>query len=546
MPPGSPRSRPSSPTRPTPLTEASLASAVDALASRDPDLGAIVARFGRPPLWDREPGFPTLVHLILEQQVSLASAQAAFDRLRLATDPLTPAAFLRLDDAELLAIGFSRQKTRYARALRTALADGALDLDALPGLDDAAVDAALTALPGIGPWTATIYRLMVLGRPDAWPIHDIALAQAIAEVRGLDRRPGADEMLALAEGWRPWRAVAARILWHHYLSVRAERARPPVAAETRAGLPSRRDLPADDAWSSGPTPPGRRAVSFAHAALPPRRSAAVPGRARRHRRPRRLGGRRVRRDERRGRACGACDPDRHLRRRRAVRLPLPPPDAGDPGRTALVAGLAGARAAPRPARGPGPPHPLGRRAGRPLACPGRRGRGADGPPRRPGAGSAWARSRPRSRTRVPSRILGTESSPGLLRGGRRRRPDRADEGAGGGPVDAGDGGRGGGDPGRRVLRADPPLRDRASTRPPPSPCCAPWSATSTWSCRAATCPTRRGRCASRLDAATAADESTHAYVGRLEAMVDESRQPEGDDLITEIERFLRDQSGGAG
>jgi DNA-3-methyladenine glycosylase II len=206
-----------------PLTEASLAVAVDLLASRDPDLGAVVARLGRPPLWDREPGFPTLVHLILEQQVSLASARAAFDRLGLAADPLTPAAFLGLDDAGLLAIGFSRQKTRYARALATALDTGSLDLDSLPGLDDAAVDAVLTALPGIGPWTATIYRLMVLCRPDAWPVHDIALAQAIAEVRGLERRPAAVEMHALAEGWRPWRAVAARILWHHYLSVRARR-----------------------------------------------------------------------------------------------------------------------------------------------------------------------------------------------------------------------------------------------------------------------------------------------------------------------------------
>lgn len=205
-----------------PLTDVSLAAAVDALAARDPVLGNVVARFGRPPLWAREPGFPTLVHLVLEQQVSLASAQAAFDRLRAAADPLTPVAMLRLDDAELLAIGFSRQKTRYARAIATALETGALDLDVLARLDDLAVDAALTALPGIGPWTATIYRLMVLGRPDAWPVHDIALAQAIAEVRGLTRRPGADEMSALAEGWRPWRAVAARILWHHYLSVRAE------------------------------------------------------------------------------------------------------------------------------------------------------------------------------------------------------------------------------------------------------------------------------------------------------------------------------------
>ena len=205
------------------LTETSLAAAVDALAERDPVLGGVVARFGRPPLWAREAGFPTLVHLVLEQQVSLASAKAAFERLRAAADPLTPGALLRLDDWQLLAIGFSRQKARYARAIATALEDGALDLDALPDLDDAAVDAALTALPGIGPWTATIYRLMVLCRPDAWPVHDIALAQAIAEVRGLAQRPGADEMNVLAEGWRPWRAVAARILWHHYLSVRAER-----------------------------------------------------------------------------------------------------------------------------------------------------------------------------------------------------------------------------------------------------------------------------------------------------------------------------------
>ncbi len=205
---------------PPPLDETALAGAALALGRLDPALGGVVARFGVPPLWARAPGFPTLVHLILEQQVSLASAQAAFDRLRAAADPLTPAAFLRLDDATLLAIGFSRQKARYGRALAAALADGSLDLDALPALDDHEVDAALTALPGIGPWTATIYRLMVLLRPDAWPVHDIALAQAIAEVRGLDQRPSPVEMHDLAEGWRPWRAVAARILWHHYLSVR--------------------------------------------------------------------------------------------------------------------------------------------------------------------------------------------------------------------------------------------------------------------------------------------------------------------------------------
>jgi DNA-3-methyladenine glycosylase II len=211
------------PVLPTSLTEADLPAAVAILSARDAGLASIARRYGTPPLWGREPGFPTLVHLILEQQVSLASAQAAFDRLRAAAHPLTPRSLLRLDDAQLLAVGFSRQKARYARALATAVDEGALDLATLGEADDDEVDRRLTALPGIGPWTATIYRLMVLCRPDAWPIHDIALAQALAEVRGLPARPSPEELDAAAEAWRPLRAVAARLLWHHYLSVRAER-----------------------------------------------------------------------------------------------------------------------------------------------------------------------------------------------------------------------------------------------------------------------------------------------------------------------------------
>ena len=209
--------------RAAPLTDATLALAVGELAERDPALGAVVERFGLPPMWAREPGFPTLINVMLEQQVSLASAKAAFERLCAARDPLTPASFLELDDQELFEIGFSRQKTRYGRELARSIMSGAVDLDALRDLDDDGVDAALTSVVGFGPWTATLYRLMVLLRPDAWPAGDIALAQAIAEVRRLPHRPAASEMLALAEGWRPWRAVAARILWHHYLSVRAER-----------------------------------------------------------------------------------------------------------------------------------------------------------------------------------------------------------------------------------------------------------------------------------------------------------------------------------
>lgn len=202
------------------LTPTALRVAFQQLAARDPELAAIVERFGPPPLWDRAPGFATLLHLILEQQVSLASAQAAFDRLRAAAEPLTAARFLKLTDAELLAIGFSRQKARYGRALANAVVDGSLDLDGLPALDDDAVHRALVAVPGIGPWTAAVYLLTVLGRRDVWPVGDIALAQAVAEVKGLERRPGPLEMAVLGEAWRPWRSVAARLFWHDYLSRR--------------------------------------------------------------------------------------------------------------------------------------------------------------------------------------------------------------------------------------------------------------------------------------------------------------------------------------
>jgi DNA-3-methyladenine glycosylase II len=203
-----------------PLTEATLAVAVAELAGRDADIAAIVGRYGPPPLWDRAPGFATLLHIVLEQQVSLASARAAFDRLVAATDPLTPAAFLALSDEQLLAIGFSRQKARYGRAIAAAVEDGALDLDGLGERPDEDVVAALEALPGVGPWTSSIYLLMVLGRPDVWPVADVALAESIRAVKSLEHRPDPDEMTHLAEPWRPWRSVAARLLWHDYLARR--------------------------------------------------------------------------------------------------------------------------------------------------------------------------------------------------------------------------------------------------------------------------------------------------------------------------------------
>lgn len=201
-----------------PLTEETFPLALRELADRDEDLGRVLATLGPPPFWQRPPGFPTLVHLILEQQVSLASARAVFDRLRAALGELTPPAFLTLDDAALRGLGFSRQKTRYCRLLAQAVGEGDLDLDGLTGLDDEGVHEILVRLPGIGRWTTSVYLLMALRRPDAWPVGDLALQVAAQQVKGLGGRPSAAELETLGEPWRPWRAVAARVLWHHYLA----------------------------------------------------------------------------------------------------------------------------------------------------------------------------------------------------------------------------------------------------------------------------------------------------------------------------------------
>lgn len=202
------------------LTETKLSAEVNHLIAEDDDLAAVVARLGQPPLWARDPSFATLLHIILEQQVSLASALAAFEKLKatLAPNPLTPKTFLPLNDATLRRIGFSRQKTRYGRFLAKAILTGELQLETLPTLPDDEVIAQLTALTGIGPWTANIYLLMVLGRPDAWPRGDIALHAAMQQLLGLEKRPSSDEAEQISLRWQPRRAVAARILWHHYLN----------------------------------------------------------------------------------------------------------------------------------------------------------------------------------------------------------------------------------------------------------------------------------------------------------------------------------------
>jgi len=204
---------------PTPLTADTLAHGLRVLAQRDRDLARVIDQYGPPPMWARRPGFPTLIHIILEQQVSLASARAAFNRLK-ASIRVTPRNLLTLDDAALKSIGFSRQKTAYARHLAQAILDRRFNPTAIANMDDETARAALIELKGIGVWSADIYLLMALRRPDVWPHGDLALAVAAHHVKQLPARPTYDQLTTMSEAWRPWRAVAARVLWHHYLSQR--------------------------------------------------------------------------------------------------------------------------------------------------------------------------------------------------------------------------------------------------------------------------------------------------------------------------------------
>jgi DNA-3-methyladenine glycosylase II len=201
-----------------PLSEASFTRGIIQLTRKDPDLSAIVTRHGPPPLWARDPGFPTLVHIILEQQVSLASARAAYNKLSAAAVDLSPERFLRFSDDELRSFGFSRQKAGYCRGLAQSIVAGLLDLEELLEMDDGQARSRLMDVKGIGPWTADIYLLMALRRPDIWPTGDLALAAAVQQVKHLPDPPGEEQLQEIAAAWQPWRAVAARILWHHYLS----------------------------------------------------------------------------------------------------------------------------------------------------------------------------------------------------------------------------------------------------------------------------------------------------------------------------------------
>jgi DNA-3-methyladenine glycosylase II len=206
--------------RPATLTPRRHAQAIAELSDREPKLAAIVERWGAPKFTRRPRGFGPLAYIILEQQVSLASARAIWRRLCAAIDPLTPERLLERDAAALRELGVSRQKARYLHDLAAHVADGRLDLDRLPALPDDEVRGALMQVKGIGRWSADVYLLGPLRRPDIWPTGDLALQTATQQALNLRRHPDEKRMDKLARRWRPWRSVAARLMWLDYLSRR--------------------------------------------------------------------------------------------------------------------------------------------------------------------------------------------------------------------------------------------------------------------------------------------------------------------------------------
>jgi len=204
--------------KPGHLTNETLKAAAELLAASDRHLASIYEIHGTPPMWGRRPGFPTLLRIVLEQQVSLVSARAMFARLEANIEPFTAEGFIKAGEAYLRSLGVTRQKAHYCVAVAHAFADG--NLEKVGRMNDEDAHATLLNIKGVGPWTANIYLLMALRRPDIWPDGDVALATAVGKLKGIKPRPSFPELEKIAEAWRPYRSVAARMLWQYYLAER--------------------------------------------------------------------------------------------------------------------------------------------------------------------------------------------------------------------------------------------------------------------------------------------------------------------------------------
>lgn len=202
---------------PFPHPPPAMRAALDTLVRQDPRLAAIEAAAGPLPWRTRERGFPGLLQTVVGQLISNAAAAAIWRRLCALPGALDPAGLLLLPDEALLQTGFSRFKLAHARSLATAFRDGQLSADGIAKLDDAAAIKTMTTVRGLGPWTAEIYLLLALERPDVFPAGDIAVANGMVHLLDLPTRPKPAPLRAMAEQWRPYRSLAARLFWHHIL-----------------------------------------------------------------------------------------------------------------------------------------------------------------------------------------------------------------------------------------------------------------------------------------------------------------------------------------
>ena len=207
-----------------PLTICQIEQAVSELSDVDEELATIARRHGPPPLRARPAGFTTIVRIILEQQVSLKAAATIYRRLQSQVGRVTAARLALCDVDDLRAAGITGSKSSYIIGLAQAVIEGFIELPKLAQQSDDEVRESLTRLRGIGPWTSDVYLLMVLRRPDIWPVGDLALAISVQRVKGLRKRPTDARMLRMAKAWRPWRSVAARLLWQDYLAIQRKRA----------------------------------------------------------------------------------------------------------------------------------------------------------------------------------------------------------------------------------------------------------------------------------------------------------------------------------
>ena len=198
------------------MTPEFIRDALDEVAARDDDLRAALDEFGYPAPRNREPGFGTLINIIIGQQVSTHAAAAIRSRLEAAVDPLTPETFLAAGEETLRAVGFSGRKVEYGRGLAEAVLNGTLDTVRLAELDDDAVAKAITGIRGLGKWSADIYMLFALDRADAWPLGDLAIQVAAQKLKRMRKRPDRKRMETVARRWRPYRGVVALFLWHYY------------------------------------------------------------------------------------------------------------------------------------------------------------------------------------------------------------------------------------------------------------------------------------------------------------------------------------------